>query len=138
MIRVHQPAYQQNQQATIQGQIESSKAAEEGKQETERVKGDIDIEKVRIQEESSSKTAILTLVSSLLSKGVAIPAYLQPLVNSVVENIMIPLVAQNDQQKTALIQQMQQAQQEGQQPQMVQPPEMAEQKNIQPPQQQVA
>ena len=51
------------------------------------------------------------MVTSLLSKGEQVPASLQPLVNVVMENIMIPLATQNEQQKAAIIQQYQQSQQ---------------------------
>lgn len=103
---------QQNQQATGEIQVKSAQAAEQSKQQTEQLKGEIDIQKVKIQEESASKNATLAMVTSLLSKGEPIPPYLQPLVNTVVENIMIPLAAQNEDQKQAIIQQMRQAQQQ--------------------------
>lgn len=116
----------QNQQATIQGQIQSAQAAEQSKQQTEQVKGDIDIQKVKIQEESATKVATLTLVTSLLSKGEAIPPYLQPLINATIENLMIPMVSQNEEQKAQIMQEMQQAQmeqQEKEQPQQQNPQE---------------
>lgn len=116
----------ENQQQTIQGQIQSAQAAEQSKQETENIKGDIDIQKVKIQEESASKTATLTLVTSLLSKGEPIPPYLQPLVNTVIENIMIPMVSENEEQKAAIRQQMQQAIQ-----QQSQPPQQQNQQPVQ-------
>jgi hypothetical protein len=110
---------QQNQQATFDAQIKSAQASEQGKQQTEQIKGEIDIQKVKIQEDSATRTATLTLVASLLSKGMPIPPYLQPMVNATIENIMLPMVAQNDEQKAALMQQMKQAQmqQQGQQEQ---------------------
>jgi hypothetical protein len=128
----------QNQQATKEAQIESAQEAEKSKQETEKIKGDIDLQRDKVQGETANKTATLALVTSLLSKGEAIPAYLQPLINATVENIMIPLVAENDEMKQQLIQQTKQAmlqeQQEGgspeqqqEQPQQMetQQPEMA-------------
>lgn len=124
----------QNQKATIEGQIASAQEAEKSKQETERVKGEVDIAKVKIQEESSSKTAVLTLATSLLSKGEQIPAYLMPLINATVENIMIPMVAQNEEQKAEMIQQMKAAQEQPEQ----QEEEVMEQPQIQQPQQDMA
>lgn len=114
LILYQQQTAKQNQDATFKAQLESTKTAEEGKQDTERVKGDIDIKKVKIQEDSATKVATLTMVTSLLAKGEAIPSYLQPLVNATIENLMIPLVSQSQEQKEAIIQKMQQAQQEGQ------------------------
>ena len=76
------------------------------------------------------------MVTSLLGKGVPVPAHLMPLVNATVENLLIPLMAQNEEQKNQIIQAMQQAQQQSQQPQMQE--ENIEQQNIQqPPQEQM-
>lgn len=102
----------QNQDATFKAQIESAKATEEGKQRTEQVKGEIDLESKKIDGETTNKNAVVAMVSSLLSKGEPIPANLQPLVSVVMENIMIPLAAKNEEQKAAIIQQYQQAQQQ--------------------------
>jgi hypothetical protein len=102
---------QQNQKATFDAQIASAKASEEGKQQTETVKGDIDIEKVKIQEESAVKVSLSAMFTSLLKDGNQIPASMQPVFNAWVENTMIPMVTQNEQQKAAIIQQYQQSQQ---------------------------
>lgn len=126
---------QQNQDATFKAQIESNKVSEEGKQRTEQVKGEIDLEKARFDGETSNKNAVVAMVTSLLSKGEPIPANLQPLVNVVVENIMIPLAASNEMQKQEMIQQMRDSQQqqqipqdqvEGGEPQMQQEPQIQE------------
>lgn len=125
----------QNQDATFKAQIESNKASEAGKQRTEQVKGEIDLEKARFDGETSNKNAVVAMVTSLLSKGEPIPANLQPLVNVVVENIMIPLAASNEMQKQEMIQQMRDSQQqqqvpqeqvEGGEPQMQQEPQLQE------------
>lgn len=103
----------QNQEATFQAQIASAQEAEKGKQETERVKGEVDIASKKMDGEAGNKNAVVAMVTSLLSKGMPIPANLQPVVNVVMENIIIPLAAQNEEQKAAIIQQYQQAQQMG-------------------------
>lgn len=109
---VHQiETTQQNQKATFDAQIESAKASEEGKQQTEQVKGEIDIAKTKMQEESSTKTALSVMFTSLMKEGGQIPPSVQPLFNAWVENNMIPMISQNEEQKSALIQQYQQAQQ---------------------------
>lgn len=126
---------QQNQDATFKAQIESNKVSEEGKQKTEQVKGEIDLEKARFDGETSNKNAVVAMVTSLLSKGEPIPDNLQPLVNVVIENIMIPLAASNEMQKQEMIQQMRYSQQqqqvpqeqvEGGEPQMQQQPQLQE------------
>ena len=103
---------QQNQKATFDAQIASAKASEEGKQQTEQVKGEIDIAKTKMQEDSATKTALSVMFTTLMKEGSPIPASLQPLFNAWVENNMIPMISQNEEQKTQLIQQYQQAQQQ--------------------------
>lgn len=129
----------QNQDATFKAQMESVKAGEEGKQETERVKGEVDIASKKMEGETANKNAIVTMVTSMLSKGVQIPPSLQPIVNVVMENIVIPLATQNEAQKSLIIQQMQEAQQKEQQeqPPMQEQQAIPEQQNINQPQQEM-
>ena len=130
---------QQNQEATFKAQIESAREGEKGKQETEKVKGQVELESRRMEGETANKNAVVALAQALLSKGEPIPPYLMPLINATVENIMIPLVVQNEQQKQAIIQQMQQAQMQQQMPpEQQQQEEMQEQDQSQQPQQMVA
>ena len=112
MLLWQQETAQQNQQATIQGQIQSAQAAEQAKQQTESMKGDIDIQKVKVQEESAIKVSLATMFTSLLKDGGTVPSNMQPLLNAYIENIMVPLTVQNEEQKQAIIQQMRQAQAE--------------------------
>jgi len=128
MLWHQQAVAQQNQEATFKAQIESAKAGEEGKQETERVKGEVDLAAKKMDGETANKTSVVAMVTSLLSKGMPIPASLQPLVDITMENIMIPLAAQNEQQKAEIIEQYKQAQNapieeeiEGEQQQPIQP-----------------
>ena len=107
---------QQNQQATFEGQAKSTQIAEQGKQQTEQLKGDIEMQKVKMQEDSSIKTALSTMFTSLMKDGQQIPSNMQPVFNAWVENIMIPMVVQNEEQKMAIMQQMQQLQQQQQMP----------------------
>ncbi len=114
MIQWKQQTTAENTKQTGEIQIASARAAEKAKQETEQVKIDGDLEKVKMEGEASNKNAVVTMITSLLSKGQPIPSNLQPLVDVVMENIMIPLAAQNEQQKAAIIQQYQQAKQQPQ------------------------
>lgn len=125
----------ENQKMTFEGQAASAERAEQAKQQTEQVKGDIDLQKVKMQEDSATRTATLAMVTTLLSKeGAVIPPYLQPLINATIENIMLPMVAQNEQQKMQLMQQMQQLQnpQQQEQPEQMPENEMQEQQSQQP------
>ncbi len=102
---------QQNVQQTIDGQVKSAQEAEKSKQETEALKGEIDIQKVKVQEDSAIKTSLSVMFTSLMKDGQQIPQNLQPVFNVWVENVMIPMVSQNEEQKQALIQQVQQSMQ---------------------------
>lgn len=139
MLLWKQQTAAENQKAVIDGQIESAQAAEKSKQETETLKGNIELEAKRMDVEGANKNAVVALAQALLSKGEPIPPYLMPLINATVENIMIPLVVQNEQQKQAIIQQMQQAQMQQQMPpEQQQQEEMQEQNQSQPPQEMAA
>lgn len=120
MLIWQQQTAQQNQQATIEGQIKSAQSAEQAKQQTETIKGDIDIQKVKIQEESAIKVSLATMFTSLMKDGAPVPSNMQPLLNAYIENIMVPLTAQNEEQKQAIIQQMRQAQAEAAEPEQQQ------------------
>jgi len=100
----------QNQDATFKAQNESVITKGEQDRETETTKGDIDLAAKKMDGETSNKNAVVTMVTSMLSKGIPIPASLQPVVDVVMENIIIPLAAQNEEQKSEIIEKYQQAQ----------------------------
>jgi len=88
---------QRNQDATFKAQMESAIAGEKEKQNTESLKGQIDLQKTEMEGKTSNVNYVLQMVTSLLSKGEPIPANLQALVDATVNNIMLPLVSQNQQ-----------------------------------------
>jgi hypothetical protein len=106
MIIHTQMVAQQNQEATFKAQIESSKTTEEEKRKTEDNKGQIDLEQKRIEGETANKSAVITMVTGLLGKGMPIPPNLQPLVNATVESLILPMVVQTEQQKQQIMQAM--------------------------------
>lgn len=101
----------QNQEATFKAQVESGKVAEQERRETEKEKGSWAVEKEKAAGETMNKNAVVAMVTSLLSKGEAIPSNLQPVVDVVMENILIPLATQNEQQKAEMIERYKQAMQ---------------------------
>lgn len=125
MLIHKQQVVQQNQQATFQAQVGSAQAAEKAKQETEQMKGDIEIQKEKVSGESMNKNATIAMVSAIVSKGGSIPPQLQPFVDAVLQNVMLPLVIENEQTRAVVAQQMQQAAQQQMvgQPPMEQPPQ---------------
>lgn len=123
MLLWKQQTAAQNQQQTIQGQIDSAKAAEEGKQQTKAIEIDGEIKKIREQTLGGNQTAIVNMVTQLLTKGGGISPEVQPVVSAVLENIMVGAIAQTDEQKQFLIQQIQAGRQQMQQQQQGPPPE---------------
>ncbi|HRP30458.1 MAG TPA: hypothetical protein PKV73_01135 [Agriterribacter sp.] len=127
----------ENQQQTIQGQIDAAKMAEEEKRKTKEAELVIEKEKSQITALAQNQTAVLNLMATLLKPsgeggaGGQIPPELRPLVNATVENIMVGAIAQTEEQKQKIIQEIQAAREQQQQEQM-----MAEQNFEQPPQQQ--
>lgn len=140
MLIYQQEQAAQNQQQTIEGQIASAQAAEEAKRETQSQMGEIDKEKAKISADAQNKSAVLSMITSFLApnkEGVtpSIPNELRPLINAVVDNVMVNTVAQTEEQKAKILEEIQMArmaeQQAAQQQQMQ--PEMAEQINQQQP-----
>ena len=102
--------------------------------------GEIDKEKAKISADAQNKSAVLSMITSFLApnkEGVtpSIPNELRPLINAVVDNVMVNTVAQTEEQKAKILEEIQMArmaeQQAAQQQQMQ--PEMAEQINQQQP-----
>jgi hypothetical protein len=126
----------ENQQQTIQGQIESAKVAEEEKRKTMQEEMEIEAHRTKITGLAQNQTAVVNMVASLYKPtgegGAAgmIPPDLRPLVNAVIQNIMVGAVASTEEQKQQIIMQMQE-QQAAQQEQMM----MAQQEQSQQPQQ---
>lgn len=144
MILHEEMMQQQQMQMTIQGQQESAKIAEEEKRKTKEMEVDGDIKKSQVVAQANNQTAVLNMVASLLKPsgegaiGGTIPPELKPLVNAVIDNVMIGAIAGGEEQKAALQQQVQaarmQQEQAAQEQQM-----MNQQQNIkQPPQQPMA
>lgn len=112
MILWQQQTSQENTKLTGDIQIKSAQASEAAKQETERVKGDIDLAKTKMETERMGKNVLYTLIGTLNGKDKEIPSYLQPLLNAAIENDLVGLVAQNEEQKAQIIEQMRAAQQQ--------------------------
>jgi ribosomal protein L12E/L44/L45/RPP1/RPP2 len=128
LIAYQKQTAQQNQQATFQAQIESAKAQEKEKRETKELEIEGDVRKSQVAGLSNNQTAVLNLVTSILKPsetgGVGtVPPDLKPLVDAVIQNIMVSAVASSEEQRQQIIGQMQAAQQQMQQQEEVQPEE---------------
>ncbi len=142
MVLWKQQTTAENTEATIQGQIRSAQEAEKSKQETEKIKIDGDIKKSQVAAQSANQSAVVNLVATLLKPagegGAAgnIPLELKPVVNAVVDNIIVGAIASSEEQKAQLQQQILAARQ--QQEQMLQQQQLPENQIQQPQPEQVA
>jgi len=133
LILYQQQTAAQNQQQTIQGQIEAAKTAEEEKRKTKEMEVEGDIRKGQQTALAQNQTAVLNLVATLLKPtgegNVAgtIPPELRPLVSAVIDNVMIGSVASSEEQKMQIQQQVQQARAEQEQMMMEQQQQMQNQ-----------
>ena len=114
MILYQQQSAAQNQQQVIDGQIASAKEAEESKRETEQIKIEGDIKKSQVTALAQNQSAVLNMVASLLKPMPEgnippIPAELKPLVNAVVDNIMVGAIAASEEQKQQIMTQIEAA-----------------------------
>jgi len=103
---------QQNAEMNAKGQQESVMIKGKMDMEMKQFEAQSKTEEIRLQGEAQNKSAVINMVSSILSKGLPIASDIQPLVNTVLQNLMLPLAVENQQQQQAIIQQMQAAQQE--------------------------
>ncbi len=124
-----------NQQQTIQGQIDSAKAAEEEKRTTKEMEMEVEVKKAQAISEASNKGKVLDWVTAMIKPQTeggkpSIPNEYLPLVNAVIDNIMLSTVTSTEEQKNQILMQMQAAREQDamQQQQMMQ-----QQTNQQPP-----
>ena len=140
MILHQQQTAQQNQEATFKAQVESGRVAEEEKRKTKELEGEVEIQKSKQTTLAQNQSATLNLVASLLKPtgegGMQgqIPPTLQPLVDAVINNIMVSAIASTEEQKQQILAQMELAKQAQEQQGQAEPPQDIQQQ----PQEQVA
>ena len=85
----------ENQDATIKGQMDSAKAAEEEKRKS--LEMELNIKKQISDNETNNKIKeeIITGIFSIYSKGLPIPAELKGLETEIIRNVGLPLFAEN-------------------------------------------
>jgi hypothetical protein len=135
LIQYQQQTAQQNQQATIDGQIKSAQAAEDAKRQS--LAMELDIKKQISDSETNNKIKqeIVTGIFSIYSKGLPIPQELKGLETEIIRNVGLPLFAENLANAQAMAQGMQGDEQEQHGQPEEQPEEMQQQNiNQQPPQ----
>jgi len=98
------------QQATQNAQLNAQQAAVAAKSKTD---GDVQTE--TLKGELLLKNTALAGILALYQKGM-LPPELQPLSSAIFQNILIPTIAQNQEQQEQMMQMLQQGQQQAQQP----------------------
>ena len=135
MIQHRQAEAQQNQQATIEGQIKSAQAAEEAKRETMQQEMEIEEKRTKATGLAQNQTAVVNMVASFFKPSGEtgaigqIPLELKPLVDAVIQNIMVGAVASTEEQKQQIIEKMQAAQMAQEQEQQAMMEQQAQQQD---------
>jgi hypothetical protein len=119
MLQTQQQETQQNQQATFQSQQQS--AIQKGQQDSQNLQAEMQM-KAQIEMASAKekqKEIVLSGIFQIYAKGLQIPSELKQLETEMIQNIALPLFAENMGNVNAIAQagQQQQEQQEGEQPQ---------------------
>lgn len=113
MLLHQQQVAQQNQQQTIQGQIDAAVKAEEEKRKTKDMELAADLQSTRMQSEAQNKSTVLTGAFAMLQKqqetGAAIPNEYMPLIKAVMENVALAAAVSTEDQKKQVLGEMQQA-----------------------------
>jgi len=131
---------EQNLQMTIKGQQDSAIKAEEEKRKTKAEEIDGEIRKTEITALTQNQGNILNWVTSIMKPGAdgvtaQVPAEYKPIINAVIQNVMIKSVASTKEQQEMIMAEMQAAQEQQQMQQQQAQQPMQEQQNInQPPQ----
>jgi hypothetical protein len=110
MLETQQAQAQMNQQQTIQGQIAAAQAAEAEKRKT--LEMDLAIKK-QISDMQTANDLKKTMIAGLFGiyqKGLQVPQELKALEQEVLQNIALPLFAENMGNEAAMAQGMQEAQ----------------------------
>jgi hypothetical protein len=113
MIIYNQQTAAQNQQATIQGQIQSAQIAEQEKRATKEQEGMMEIKRAQMTAEAQNRTAVLQMATAAYLKhmetGLPIPPEIKPLIQAVMENVGVAAAVSTEEQKQQVAAQMQQA-----------------------------
>jgi hypothetical protein len=98
-------------------QVASANAASEAEMKMKEFEAGLRIKEIGMQGENANKNLIITMFTQLFGKGVSIPKEIAPLASAAIQNMLLPLITQNEEQKQQIIQAMAEQQQQAQQPQ---------------------
>jgi hypothetical protein len=118
MIETQQAQAQQNQQMTIQGQMQSAQLAEQERRKSLQEELAVKKQISDAQTNNELKKVMVTGLFGIYEKGLPIPEELKALQSEIIQNIALPLFAENVANIDSYanqMEQMQQQQQQGQQ-----------------------
>lgn len=115
MLETQQAQAMQNQQMTIQGQMQSAQMAEEEKRKSLEMELVIKKQISDLQTNNDLKKAMVNGLFGIYEKGLPVPAELKALESEIIQNIGLPLFAENIANADQIQQQMAMAQQAQQQ-----------------------
>jgi hypothetical protein len=92
---------QQQSEMNAQQQAQAAQVANEGAMQLKQLELQATEAKIKAEGLEQQKTAVINMFTQIFSKGMVIPAELQPLSQSVIQNIMIPLIAETERGKAA-------------------------------------
>lgn len=104
MIESQQEQAMQNQQMTIQGQMASAKMAEEEKRKSLEMEIDLKKKISDLETANDLKKSMVAGLFGLYQKGIPVPPELKPLESEILQNIAIPLFAENIKAEAVFIQ----------------------------------
>lgn len=117
MLRIQQQMKQQDFQNNAAAQQQSAQMKIDGDTQS---KG-LDIRKQEVTNDGQLKNTalqgVLALFQESMKNGAPIPAEIQPLTTALLQSLLVPTLIQNEQDRSAIIQQMQAAQQQSQEEQ---------------------
>lgn len=117
MLRTQQQIRQQSEQNNSASLQQAAQMKNDGELQSKQ----LDIQKQQITNDGQLKNTALTGIMSLfqetMKSGAVIPAEVQPLTSAILQSLLVPALIQNEQDRAAVIQQMQAAQQQNQQSQ---------------------
>ena len=123
MIETQQQQAMQNQQMTIQGQMQSAQLAEQEKRKSLQEELAVKKQISDAQTNNELKKVMVTGLFGIYEKGLPIPEELKALQAEIIQNIALPLFSENLATMNAMAQQMQAGQQPQQQGMQEQGPE---------------
>ena len=113
MIIYNQTKAAQNQEATIQGQIQAAQVAEQEKRATKEQEGMIDMKRAEMAANAQNKTAVLQMATQAYLKhmetGQPIPPEIQPLIQAVMENVALSAAISSQEKQEEVLAKMQMA-----------------------------